>query len=410
MYSVEIHTPITMNENFSVMCYLLVKSLAENAQFPGDWKIVFTVSLDSDLTVNSPQFQWAKDYPVEFQYVEKKLWDELGYIGTGTQCVTNEHQADVVLYIDADIVVMGSLAKVTEQIAKTNAVFGWPAWFSNDTPFNELFRAAGIKTDKNYKIKLLEDSADFNDPDWPPYFNFGFIGVGKDLANEMRQTFPIDQQFVMEHFENYFAGQVALALNIARNQYEYRVIDERYNVGSDHPVALAHYEKKLGRKMLPSAIANDDPRVLHYCFPTPTLRKKRDMASWGALRHFMNQPDLAGFELLLQQAIRKLDVFIVEDPYNEAYSNMALTKITALHEKRKKRYQVESARFEARLAEKKLAHELAMRKISQLEETVMVLKQNSNRAKALENSLSWRMTAPLRRIFDLFSGKRTKLH
>ena len=410
MYSVEIHTPITMNEHFSVMCYLLVKSIAENAQFPGNWKVVFTVSLDSDLTVNSPQFQWAKDYPVEFQHVEQKLWDQMGYIGTGTQCITNEHQADVVLYMDADVVVMGSLSEVTDQIANTNAIFGWPAWFSNDAPFNEIFRAAGIKTDKNYKLKLLKDSADFNDPDWPPYFNFGFIGVSKQLANEMRETFPVDQQFIMDNFEDYFAGQVALALNIVRNQYEYRIIDERYNVGSDHPIALAHYEKKLGRKMLPSAIANDDPRVLHYCFPTPTLRKKRDMANWHALCLFLDQSNLVGFELYLQQTILKLGIFNADHPYNIGYPNMDLTKPVALHGKSRQQYQVEIARLEARLLEMNRTYEMAVLQNSKLEETMESLRRSSDRVQALENSISWRVTAPLRRIYSLLSWKGRSAH
>lgn len=318
MYSVEIHTPISMNEHFSVMCYLFVKSVAENAGLPGDWRVIYTVSGDSNLSLESSQFAWARDYPVEFQPVDPELWKAMGYVGTGLQGITTPHTADAVLYMDADMIVTGSLADVTRQVAGDHAIFGWPAWFSGDLPFHRLFEAAGIPNAENFRIVLTDDGADYADPWWPPYFNFGFIGVSRDLANHMARTFPRDQVFVMEHFENYFAGQVALALNIARNRYPYRILDERYNVGSDHPVALAHYERKLGRPMYPSAIANEDPRVMHYCFPTPTLEKKRDMQDWNALRRFVERPGLAGSEKVIQDALRKLDLFSPRDSYQRA--------------------------------------------------------------------------------------------
>jgi hypothetical protein len=60
--------------------------------------------------------------------------------------------------------------------------------------------------------------------------------------------------------------------------------------------------------MFPSAPAVEDPRVLHYCFPTPTLRKQRDMANWESLQAFLDRPGLAGFEYDLQHTIRLLDL------------------------------------------------------------------------------------------------------
>ena len=48
----------------------------------------------------------------------------------------------------------------------------------------------------------------------------------RELANRMRDTFPIDQAFGARHYPNYFSGQVALALNIARNGYPCEPIDD----------------------------------------------------------------------------------------------------------------------------------------------------------------------------------------
>jgi hypothetical protein len=316
MVSVEIRTPISMNEHFSIMAYLLVRSLHRNAGLPGDWRVVFTVSRDSVLGPDAPQFRWAKDFPVEFEWVEQRLWDEMGHVGTGTQCMLSEHTADVVLYMDADVVVRGSLSELVHRVARSNAVHGWPAWFSGNAPFDEIFRAAGIESPVPFRLILTDEGADIRDPGWPFYFNFGFIGVPRDLANRMRETFLVDQAFVAQRYPNYFSGQVALALNIARNKYACEPIDERYNVGSDHPVALEHYEKTLGRQMIPSAPAIHDPRVLHYCFPTPSLDKRRDMATWGSLMAFLDSPGLAGFEYDLQETIRRLDLRNLNDEYS----------------------------------------------------------------------------------------------
>ena len=58
--------------------------------------------------------------------------------------------------------------------------------------------------------------------------------------------------------------------------------------------------------MYPSAIANEDPRVMHYCFPTPTLQKKTGHARLECLTSFVNRPGLVGSEKVIQDALKKL--------------------------------------------------------------------------------------------------------
>ena len=306
MPSVAIHVPITMNEHFSVMLNLLVRSLAKNAELPPDWRIIVTVSRDSDLTLQSECYRWVEDYPIEFRMLDQGLWDRLKYDGHAPQQLNYELTADVVLFMDADTLVVNSLRSLIDVISNTNAVCGWPAWFSPPLDFDELFQRAGIKNPE-YKLKYSGYGIDFMLPKWaPPYFNFGCVGMPGSLANEMGKTFLHDLEFVMDNFPNYFASQVALALNIVRNGYDYYELDERYNVGTgdidppkfQEPEALMLYKKSMA--------VMADPRVLHYCVNTESFQKTRDMATWDSVRLFLEKPGLKDVQLILQNTIKEL--------------------------------------------------------------------------------------------------------
>ncbi|MGJ0394720.1 MAG: hypothetical protein ACR65U_00605 [Methylocystis sp.] len=307
----EIHVPISLNANFANMSYFLVKSIAANAALPGDWRVVFTVSRDTDWDLDHPNLAWAKAYPVEFRWVDQAHWDALPtgvhqYISTILQRQTYEFKSDVVLFMDADTVVYGPLTELAREVATSDMIFGWPAWQPPGVDLNEVIVARGCAlrdwgvTYSGYGLAFLSPKS------CPPYFNFGFIAMSNGVARRAARDYPPELDFVVANYPDWFATQIALCLMILRNNYAFRILDMRYNFGNgDFPgqiLAGPEADAAFAR-----AIAlYEDVRVVHYCAATEAFNKSRDMGSWERITRFCEREGLVSGNALLQKAFKKL--------------------------------------------------------------------------------------------------------
>ncbi len=307
MITTEIHVPITLNEHFAVMSCLLVRSIACNAQLPGAWKVVFTCSLDSDLALDSPLLGWAEDHPVEFRWVEESLWEHYDYCGTGLQRHLYPFAADVLLFMDADIVVVGSLNELVRQAADADAVLAWPAWQPpTDIDWTEVFQRlemelpAATITYSGYGIAFMSPK------DAPPYFNYGFVAIPRSLALAIGPLLQDGIDHVWSIYRNWFTSQIALCIAIVRARCSYRALDLRYNCSNGDydvpeirgPQADMFWQDSLAKLA--------DLRVLHYCVPTPEFTKSVDMSTWVRFEDFCGRELKGEGSLRLQKAVRPL--------------------------------------------------------------------------------------------------------
>lgn len=318
MVTTEIHVPISLTPTFAHMIYFLVKSLAANADFPGDWRVIFTVSRDTDWDLDHSELAWAKDYPVEFRWVDQSQWDahELAksgsqlpreYLATIEQCHTYDFNADVILFMDADTVVAGSLRELVLEIADSDAIAGWPAWQSPPSNLCEVLQTRGCKlsdwglTYSGYGLAFLSPKS------CPPYFNFGFIAMRKAVAQQLSRDFVEDLHYFFAHYDDWYGRQISLCLTIVRKNYAYRALDTRYNLGNgslaDLP-ALSGPDVEAAHARL--VAAGQDPRVLHYCVRTKPFYKLENMASWDQITRFCEMEGLGEGNALLQKTFRSL--------------------------------------------------------------------------------------------------------
>ncbi|MDH3412959.1 MAG: hypothetical protein OEM98_10770 [Gammaproteobacteria bacterium] len=289
------------------MSHALVRSLAAKAAFPGDWQVVFTVGLDTDQDLKSPMLAWAKDYPVEFRWVERDLFDAYGHVGTRLQCIQHEHLADAVLIMDADVLATGSLAELIEQVATSDAVVGRPAWRPPpDVDLVEFLRGSGLPA-HGYGLTYQGHGIVPSLPrECPPYLNFGHIALSRDIARHMARTFGEDVTFVEKNYRSYFNDQLALCLNVARNRYRCLPMDLKYNMGNGAAAPLAivatleaavAYAQRLNAML--------DRRVIHYCNTSADFDKARDLDGWDRLQAFCDRTDVRGVgNVLLQMGFR----------------------------------------------------------------------------------------------------------
>ena len=307
MVTTEIHVPISLNPTFAHMSYFLVKSLAANANFPGDWRVVFTVSRDTDWDLSHPELAWARDYPVEFKWVDQAQWDQREFFATIEQRHTYDFNADVVLFMDADIVVVGSLSELVLETAGSNAIAGWPAWQPPPSDLSEVLLARGCNlsewglTYSGYGLAFLSPKS------CPPYFNFGFIAMSGAIAQRISRDFMEDLHYFYAHYDDWFGCQIALCLTIVRKDYAYQALDMRYNLGNgslaDLPDLASPEADAAYARLLASA---QDPRVLHYCVRTEPFYKFPTMGSWDQITRFCEMEGLGEGNTLLQETFRSL--------------------------------------------------------------------------------------------------------
>lgn len=301
---------MSLNRQFATQACLLVRSLARNACLPGDWSVMLTVSRDTELTFDTPLLRWTRDYPVSVQWVEPRWWERFHWSGTGLQMHLYEHDADALLFMDADTLVVGSLAALVESLAAEPVIAAWPAWQPPaDIDIDRVLQECGVGSaarDLTYSGYGLA----FESPrHCPPYFNLGFVGASGALARHMARTLAADFEDVATRFRSWYISQLALCVNILRRRYPYRALDMRYNAsnGSWNPAAPPPFTSPESAAAVAALNAMiDDVRVLHYCVPTANFSRAKDMDGFEQVRAFCARQGLDSGSIRLQRALRPL--------------------------------------------------------------------------------------------------------
>jgi hypothetical protein len=316
--STEIHIPASPNRRFADMLFFLIHSIAAHADLPGPWRVIVTLGRDGDLAPDSPELEWAKGFPVEFRSVSPELWTlyeqksrDLGqnlfiYSATGTAQFDREFTADVVMFLDADMIVQKSLAPLVRRVHAGRCLAAKPAWQPPDMDLNDLLTRQGLVHDGDM-ITYSGYGWQFVEPRFgPPYFNFGMLCCHVDVANLLREQLPDDLQFVYGQRFSWFGWQIALTLSIVRGHIPFVELDERYNYGigetDEFTPSLLPGEEGRCLETLGQEQARDI-HVLHYCTPTKNFLRNRDMGNPEALRSFCNRNDLLAGERKLQAAL-----------------------------------------------------------------------------------------------------------
>ncbi len=231
MPTTTIHVPMSLNRQFATQACLLVRSIARSADLGDDWRVVLTLSRDTDLTLDTPLLAWTRDYPVRVQWVDAPDWRQ--WSGADLRQHIDPGSADALLLMDADTVVVGSLADVVAAAAAEPVIAGWPAWQPPEgIDIERALRELGVD-ERGRDLTYSGHGLAFLSPrHCPPYFNLGFVAINGALARDMAQTLPADFEDVTTRFRNHYNSQLAICVNILRHGYRYRALDMRYNASN----------------------------------------------------------------------------------------------------------------------------------------------------------------------------------
>ena len=317
--SLEIHVPASPTRRFADMLCFLAASLARNGAFDGDWQLVVTLGHDGDLHPGAPEFGWAHDYPVVFRRPDAALWAQydalararrnpaLRYHATILAQFAQAPQADLVLYLDADTVLLRPIGDLLEQVARMGVMAAKPAW---QPPVNidldAVLAAAGLTPEGPGMVYSGHGWSFLAPRTGPPYFNGGIIACPRAIAATMHDALPRDFDFVTRHFPGHYSWQVAHCLTLIRHRIPWLALDERWNMGIGEPGAplMTGPEGAALEALAQEQLA--DARLLHYCTPTRHFRRNDVMGDAPALRAFLDARDLDPGEAMLQGALRPL--------------------------------------------------------------------------------------------------------
>lgn len=249
---------------------------------------------------------WAKPLGVTFRWVDEALFARHWYYGTALSRWAGPFSADVVLMLDADVLVCNPLDVLVQRIATSGAgaVWGFPAHFSplTEAEWADLFIQSGLNEPD---LSCRPSGAGFFPPAreqrMPAYFNLGVIGANRSVMECLGQGLVAEMEAfnrylppISDPHRSFFRCQMAVSLSIARHRLPWAALDVRDNFPNDATFEQAYPE------------AVQQIRLLHYLRKDRGVNKDRDFEDRNAYADLLQRPRLAASDRLLQDRLLRL--------------------------------------------------------------------------------------------------------
>ena len=242
------------------------------------------------------ELPWSRDR-VEWNWVDRALFEQQSFFATGSDRLKRPTDADFVLLLDADTLLVRGLEDLFVALDTNPAVAGVMA---HVPPFN------GMQVNWSDVFASVEQALPagrFEHTGWntmygppadrfgPAYYNFGFILVPGPVVQDVGAMFVRQMQRASTApIHKYFIGQLAFTLSIYELGLPHVTLPLRYN--------FPNYAWADQRAVSDLA----DVRVVHY-LAEDVIGTRRD--TWGNeqnFRAFLARTDLTGANEVLRRA------------------------------------------------------------------------------------------------------------
>ena len=304
--TLEVHIPISPTPMFLRQTWALAASLR---QYGGEVGRAATVTAwVSPELAGLPDLNrlhpWAKALGLTFRWVDEALFARHWYYGTALARWAGPFSADVVLMLDADVLVCNPLDELVQTLGDSGAVRGLPAHFSplSEAEWQDLFALSGLRPPA---LSCRPSGAGFfphaRDQRMPAYFNLGVIGANRAVMAQLGQGLIEDMEAfncwlppASDPHRSFFRCQMAVSLSIARHELPWSTLDLRDNFPNDATFEQA-YPDVLKRI-----------RLLHYLRKDRGVNKERDFDHAKIYAELLHRPGMTATDRLLQDRLRGL--------------------------------------------------------------------------------------------------------
>ncbi len=272
--SVEIRIPISANTRFLRQVNYFLKSLQlYGGPLGKKAKCVLIASRDSPYQDLSTEYSWLDQYNVDVHWAKQDLFDKYHFHGTIAERLQFKSEADVVILLDADVLICGPLDDIIKETFRFQKLSGFIAhvspfegqrasYSSNKEWWSEIFARANLDLPPFENMHtgwgLFSKNKKFRS--CPFYFNHGFIIAPRRHFDQMGSTFTEDLDIVGSINESYFKSQIANTLSFVRHDIPCETLSINYNF----PLHVSDYKM---RALNPDANGHDSPddiKVFHY--------------------------------------------------------------------------------------------------------------------------------------------------
>lgn len=297
----EIHTPFSATPAFLRQWQIQIQSLrryggriGNSVQFHG-W-----ISRDQPERDLRKEHPWLRDPDIFLHWVDPALFEKHSYWGTAIARGSHTHRARWVLYLDADVAVVGELDSLFAELEANPAICGFPAHldcFANDSSaWERLFAFAGLEP---MPFSQYPSGEGILSPQaavpTPPYWNLGVIVGPGEMMKRLGRRLLGEMETINSFWTTYYRCQQAVTLALAREQLPWRPLDIRYNF-PNYPEFVARHAALL-----------PEIRLLHYLGRSDELDKNRDFSSESVYTALL-QRQLTGANGFLIERLRGLSL------------------------------------------------------------------------------------------------------
>ena len=297
--SLEIHVPISPNAKFMRMTRCLVTSLRHNGGLYANAPVIVTLGedkiADKELKRDYP---WLKTLGIETRWVPEDRFKQRSYYATATDRLTYKFNTDMVLMLDADMLVarpFDDLVRRLHREQKVGAVVAYACPFDDGALWQKVYDACSMG-----KVNPIHEH-----PGWPylypqrprycpPYFNLGFLLMPSAFASQIGAHMYELMDRVSEIEMTIYRCQLAFGLAVTKLDLPYECLPLRYNFANNKDLEALHGDEQ--------AFAS----ILHLIWNHQGVWKDDLFGQADGIEKILARDDLAGINKQAQQVLRQI--------------------------------------------------------------------------------------------------------
>jgi SAM-dependent methyltransferase len=300
--TLEIHIPISPTALFFNMIRCFTLSLRKFGGAYANAPVIVTTGETTADPGLSDRLPWLKSLGVELRWAPEEEYRIRSHSAQSHQRFNYAHRSDVVLLMDADILIAGPIDEMVERVYRDQVVAGLISHVTPFTPgtgrdWHGLFRHCGVG-----QPRLQHEHTGwgymFNDAALrycPSYFNFGVVCGPRIHISAIGRMITAMHEKVSEYYpDSFFRGQLALAAAIASLGLPTWALPMRFNFPNDPFVEALHHEE------IPHV------RIIHMLRNHQGVYKNELFADIENLRAFLRRPDMRVINRRAQEIIRSV--------------------------------------------------------------------------------------------------------
>jgi hypothetical protein len=259
------------------------------------------VTIDPDVGQRQP---WLAPLGVELRWASEAEFRAHSYNATGNARFKHDYRSDVVLFLDADILIADSFDEMIQEVHSGQLIAGMIApasplqFLGKPTTWRDLYRYCGIE---------MEPELTHEHPGWPyyhssdqafrygpPYFNYGVVCAPAKLMKRIGEVYFSYLTKLLELTDTVVVTQMALTLAIVRLDMPCRALPVRYNF-PNHPMLEALHGTEMSRA-----------KFLHLK-EDHQIQKMELFANLADVRQAIRRQDLRGINQIAQRVLAAIE-------------------------------------------------------------------------------------------------------